>query len=89
MMMSFFGLLLFLALFTLALSNIELRKNNHDLRTDNHKLFMQNTRLNWDIEVTQQELRMTEAEYGVKHLHKNKVRHGVNHVVKVERSSNY
>ena len=84
--MLFLIFIVFLALsvvLALIFNNIELRKHNDELRQHNHHLFMQNHRLHWDVEFKEQELRMTKAEFGVKHLYKNRVHYVGNRLAKV------
>ena len=71
--------------FALIFNNIQLRKHNDELRQDNHQLFMKDHRSQWDIEFLLTELRLTEAEYGIKNNPKRRSAYGTNSVVERQR----
>jgi hypothetical protein len=86
--MIFLALIAVLSIFTvfaLVFNNMQLRKHNDELRQDNHQLFMKDHRAQWDIEFLLTELRLTEAEYGIKNNTKRRAYHGTNSVVERQR----
>jgi len=72
-------------IFALIFNNIQLLKHNDELRQDNHQLFMKYHRTQWDIEFLLTELRLTEAEYGIKNNPKRRSAYGTNSVVERQR----
>lgn len=86
--MIFLALIAVISVFTafaVFLNNIQLRKHNDELRQDNHQLFIKDHRAQWDIEFLLTELRLTEAEYGIKNNPKRRSAYGTNSVVERQR----